>query len=645
MMRSFDSDRTQIVQPANHCLGENRQPYANPASPPSWQPGGMSLTPVLLRSQTEPEAEETSNIPASHPAQEMADRVNARLEPADPRSSQTNGTKPWQPSSETVGNGLYARRDPNDQAASPEVGSSESPVINAPPAASPVTAQVAAQNGQALPANSYATGDATDENAAGEDAADDATGDATTGGSKSAFSPLHPGSTDDPNRDLASPEAQESEPDRGLVPVLQNRNFLALWSGQVFSQLADKVYLVLMIALIASRFQTEGQTISGWVSTLMIAFTIPAVLFGSIAGVFVDHWRKRAVLVTTNLLRGGLVLGLPVLLWLTHGWQPIAGFPIGFLIVLGVTFLVSTLTQFFAPAEQAVIPLIVDRRDLLSANSLYTMTMMASVIVGFALGEPLLALADQVFTPLVQQLHTAPDIGKELVVGGSYAIAGLLLMLLKTGEKTVNPHEELPDVWQNIRDGIRYLGQQGRVRAALVCQVILFSIFAALAVLAVRLAELMPEIKSSQFGFLLAAGGVGMAIGAILVGQFGQRFSRAQLSLYGSIGIAGSLAAVSFSTQHLFPTLPLLVLLGGFAAIAGVPMQTAIQEETPEEMRGKVFGLQNNAINIALSLPLALAGIAETWFGLQAVFLGLSILAIAGGIFTWSVSRGHNPVK
>lgn len=447
--------------------------------------------------------------------------------------------------------------------------------------------------------------------------------------------------------DVAETEASANleEPERGLLPVLRNPNFLALWSGQVFSQLADKVYLVLMIALIASRFQSEGQTISGWVSSLMIAFTIPAVLFGSIAGVFVDHWRKRAVLVTTNLLRGGLVLGLPILLWLTQGWSTVGHLPVGFVVVLGMTLLVSTLTQFFAPAEQAVIPLIVDRRHLLSANSLYTMTMMASVIVGFALGEPLLALADQLFSPLLHQLHASADVGKEVLVGGSYAIAGLLLMLLKTNEKTVDAHEELPDVWKNIQDGVRYLGQQSRVRAALICQVVLFSIFAALAVLAVRLAEVMPEIKSSQFGFLLAAGGVGMAIGAILVGQFGQRFSRAQLSLYGSIGIAGALGAISFFTQHLFPTMPLLVLLGACAAIAGVPMQTAIQEETPEEMRGKVFGLQNNAINIALSLPLALAGLAETWFGLQAVFLGLSVLAIGGGILTWLISRGHNPVK
>jgi predicted MFS family arabinose efflux permease len=433
-------------------------------------------------------------------------------------------------------------------------------------------------------------------------------------------------------------DASDLEPERGLLPVLKNRDFLTLWSGQVFSQLADKVYLVLMIALISTRFQAENQSISGWVSSLMVAFTIPAVLFGSIAGVYVDHWRKRAVLVSTNLLRGGLVLSLPILLWATQGWTG-GSLPVGFLIVLGVTFLVSTLTQFFAPAEQAVIPLIVDRRHLLSANSLYTMTMMASVIVGFALGEPLLALADTIATPIAQQFHFPAEIGREVLVGGSYAAAGLLLMLLRTNEKTIDSDETLPDVWVNIRDGLRYLKEKSHVRAAMIHLVILFSIFAALAVLAVRLAEVMPEIKASQFGFLLAAGGVGMAIGAVLVGQFGQRFTHAQLSLFGSIGMALALAMISFVSHHLLPTLPLLVVLGACAATAGVPMQTAIQEETPEDMRGKVFGLQNNAINIALSLPLALAGVAETLFGLQAVFLALAALALLGGTLTWSLSR------
>lgn len=434
-----------------------------------------------------------------------------------------------------------------------------------------------------------------------------------------------------PSPSPAPPE--EPEPETGFLPVLRNRNFLALWSGQVFSQLADKVYLVLMIAIIAPHVQRENQSISGWVSAIMIAFTIPAVLFGAAAGVYVDRWSKKAVLVVTNLWRGVLVFSIPLLLWLSHN-QQVGHLPLGFCGLLTITFLVSTLTQFFAPAEQATIPLILDKRHLLSANSLYTTTMMASVIIGFAVGEPLLHLADQV----VEHWIAGSDMGKELLVGGSYTIAGFLLLLMKTGENNIPDHEP-PHPLADIQDGIRYLSQHRVIRNALIQLVILFSIFAALAVLAVRLAELLPGMKAEQFGFLLAVGGIGMGVGAGLVGQLGHRLSHAQLSLLGSIAMAISLGGLSLSTQQLWVTVGLLALLGVGAAVVGVPMQTTIQAETPEEMRGKVFGLQNNAINIALSLPLAAAGVAETLFGLPMVFLGLATLAVAGGVLSWYISR------
>jgi MFS family permease len=423
----------------------------------------------------------------------------------------------------------------------------------------------------------------------------------------------------------------------GFLQVLGNKNFLKLWAGQVFSQLADKIYLVLMIALITARFQTADQTVSGWVSSVMVAFTIPAVLFGSVAGVFVDRWPKKQVLVLTNLVRGALVLVLPVLLWTLEGWGAIAEIPLGFWGLLGITLFVSTLTQFFAPAEQAVIPLIVERSQLLSANSLYTLTMMVAVIVGFAAGEPLLRLADT----LVGQFGHSFNWGKELLVGGCYAIAGCLLLLLKTNENTAALNPEPPHVWQDIRDGLHYLKLQRQVRSALIQLVILFSVFAALAVLVVRMAEVIPEIESSQFGFLLAAGGVGMILGVVLLGRIRQRFSHRQLSLFGSIGMAVSLGGMSLFTVRLWPVLLLLACLGGFASLVGIPMQTTIQEKTPEEIRGKIFGLQNNAVNIALSLPLALAGVAETFFGLQPVLLFLAVVVIVGGLLTWSISDAN----
>ncbi|MEL6333136.1 MAG: MFS transporter, partial [Cyanobacteria bacterium J06626_26] len=256
---------------------------------------------------------------------------------------------------------------------------------------------------------------------------------------------------------------QPAEPVTGFWPVLQNRNFLTLWGGQVFSQLADKVYLVLMIAIIASQYDAPDQTISGWVSAVMIAFTIPAVLFGSLAGVYVDRWLKQPVLVLTNLLRGALVIGLPLGLWFTHDMGAVAGIPISFCLLLLITFLVSTLTQFFAPAEQSVIPLILEDRHLLSANSLYTTTMMASVIIGFAVGEPLLAIADSLLTPL----DGGTGIGKDILVGVSYGLAGLILTTMRTGESTKTLTRD-SHVWADIKDGLRYIQQRPPIRNAII---------------------------------------------------------------------------------------------------------------------------------------------------------------------------------
>ncbi|WP_414619475.1 MFS transporter [Calothrix sp. CCY 0018] len=417
---------------------------------------------------------------------------------------------------------------------------------------------------------------------------------------------------------------------QGFLPVLTNTNFLALWGGQVFCQLADKVYLVLMIALINTQFQSEGSSISGWVSALMMTFTIPAVLFGSLAGVFVDRWMKKQVLVSTNIWRGILVLGIVPLLWLAKGWQDIGDIPAGFLMILAVTFLVSTLTQFFAPAEQAVIPLIVKPHNLLSANSLYTTTMMASVIVGFAIGEPLLSAADALWL----QFGGSGELGKEILVGGSYIVAGLILMLLTTNEKPQEKEKASNHIFSDLKDGFVYLGKNHRLRNALIQLIILFSVLAALTVLAVRIAEVIPSITPDQFGFLLASGGVGIALGAILLGQFGQNFSTSRLSLAGSMGMAVSLAGLAIFTQQLWTVLSLIGFLGLSGALVGIPLQTAIQTETPTKMHGKVFGLQNNLVNIALTLPLALAGIAETFFGLQTVFLTLAAIVFFAGILT-----------
>ena len=121
--------------------------------------------------------------------------------------------------------------------------------------------------------------------------------------------------------------------------------------------------------------------------------------------------------------------------------------------------------------------------------------------------------------------------------------------------------------------------------------------------------------------------GVGLALGAVAVAQIGHRFNRRVLASTGLGTIAWSLVLLGQLRGNLVVTLVLCTLLGVGSALLAIPAQTTIQEDTPEDQRGKVFGLQNNLINIALSLPLALAGTVVSRYGLLPVLWGLAALA------------------
>jgi len=408
--------------------------------------------------------------------------------------------------------------------------------------------------------------------------------------------------------------------------LFANRNFVAIWGSQVFSQIADKIFLTLAIAIVAERFQRPGEPISGWVSAVMVAFTIPAMVLGSVAGVWVDRWFKKRVLAVSNLLRGLLVIAIPLTLAVAQQW---GGPRAGFWALLGIVFAVSALTQVFTPAEQAAIALTVNKEKLLAANSVCATTVMGALVLGFATGEPLLNLSNQ----------WLGDSGKDFLVGGCYLLAALVLVRSATGEKRedLQPHDV--HFWEDLRGGLACIGARPVLRLALVQLVGTYSIVAALTVLAVRLAEIMPELNPDQFGFLLAVASVGIGGGALLVGRFGKGIPRSRLALVGSGIMGAGLLALAAIGDRLWPSVGAIAVLGVGAGLSVIPMQTAMQEETPEEVRGKVFGLQNNAINIALSLPLSLAGVAESLWGLPTVFVGLGLLAGALGLLARWLDR------
>ncbi|HYP02992.1 MAG TPA: MFS transporter, partial [Cyanobium sp.] len=287
-------------------------------------------------------------------------------------------------------------------------------------------------------------------------------------------------------------------------------------------------------------------------------------------------------------------------------------------------FVESVLTQFFAPAEQAAIPLLVPSFQLLAANSVYQATSMAATIVGFALGDPILRL-------LQSSLAQVGIRGGEFVLLplcyglAAVAIAGIPLKEPPREVRTIT-------VWEEIGEGIQVLRERPSVRGAMLHLVLLYSLLAALYVLAISLAAAISGLGPTRFGTLLAMSGVGLAVGALSVAQLGERFSRRLLATTGLGTIAFCLVLLGQLRGSLVFTLLLCALLGVGAALLAIPAQTTIQEDTPEDQRGRVFGLQNNLINIALSLPLVLAGTVVSRYGLLPVLWGLAAIAAVAAL-------------
>jgi MFS family permease len=154
--------------------------------------------------------------------------------------------------------------------------------------------------------------------------------------------------------------------------LLRNPGFVRLWMAQLVSQVGQNGLMFTLLVLVTGRTQSG---ILG--SVLVLSFMLPAVVLGLVAGVFVDRWSKRSVLLWTNLLRIGICLAYILL-------DPY----VAALILLTLVF--SSISQFFAPAEAATIPMLVSRQQLISANGLFQLTLTGSQFLGMVILAPVL---------------------------------------------------------------------------------------------------------------------------------------------------------------------------------------------------------------------------------------------------------------
>jgi MFS family permease len=402
---------------------------------------------------------------------------------------------------------------------------------------------------------------------------------------------------------------------------------MMLWVAQIFSQFADRAVFVLFVAVLTVA-QTSSKRLAEtgaaeMTSFLYVAFTIPAILLSPIAGVYVDRWSQRSVMVLSNLLRAAFVAMVALPSVTTSVWS-----------VFGLAFMSSVATQFFGPAESASIPRLVKKDDLYAANSLFFTTMMIALGFGFAIGEPIISSVG---------FERAP-----WAVAGFFVVSAFLLLFIGSNQR--KPDLAAADVWwEELRFGLAYISTNAIVFRAILKMSILFSTIITLNVVAVGLSQQVLHILPHQFGYIVAAAGVGMGIGNFWVGHTGRKYEHNTL-VYSGFTLLGLflclLGSLGFIQGHLFPTinwhgwmmavpLGLSALTGASCALVAVPTAAQLQSVVPEELRGKVFGAQNTAMSAASTIPAVLAGalIDNLPGGVSTTLFLMGVPTIVAGIY------------
>ncbi len=439
----------------------------------------------------------------------------------------------------------------------------------------------------------------------------------------------------------------------GFLTLLKKRNFLYLWLAQLISMTVFNASNYALLILIENA--THSTTLVG---LAIISFSIPAVLFGAPAGVFVDHMNKRRVLWASNCLRALATFLFVAVLFINHKLL---------VPVYLLTFLISAISQFFAPAEGAAIPMLVSEDELMPALSLFNITFMLSQALGFILFAPL-ALS------LLPTFHIAtstidPMIQLYALVGIFYLVCAVLIILIphgsftqkkqvqsKTGPLTTETLGIFHDVLHEMYHGWSFV----RRRKALFLGVIQLSFAGVLLLvisqLATPIVTQLLGLSSNAMAFIFAPAGIGLVVGSIFMPHITRRTGKARAIFIGTImltvattllplvtKLAHALQPDNWNSNPLWLVLVALIMCAaGFAIdFINLPALTSVQELTPDWIKGRVLALQLVLYN-ACAIPIILfIGIFADVFGLNRVLYLLSICEIAFGIWGIYYRRKH----
>jgi dTMP kinase len=406
------------------------------------------------------------------------------------------------------------------------------------------------------------------------------------------------------------------------------------------SSLGDWVGFVAVTSLVA---RLGGSAAGFAVGGVMTARMLPAILFGPLAGVLIDRFDRKQIMIVADVARGAMYGSMAFVgqLWL----------------IFLLSFVIECFSLLWSPARDASLPNLVPRRQLANANSIGLVSTYGTLPLGGAIFALLAGFSSWIAA-------RAPYFGSHkeslalLLDAGTFAFSALMVsrVPIRTSGARSMGRFDLSRVWRDVRDGVRFLREDSIASAMTGGIVIAFAAVGAVLALGPIFVNTTLRAGTAGWGIVVVAFGVGMAIGMAGTNEVAKLIERDITFVWSLVGAAGALFVLA-AMPNLALAAVVTVWLGLFCGLAWVSGYTLLQENVEDEFRGRTFGSLTVLSRLGLFLSLTAFPILSNVYGvnhdvhiggqridLSGTRLALwtaGLLALAAGLNTRRLLRRH----
>lgn len=380
--------------------------------------------------------------------------------------------------------------------------------------------------------------------------------------------------------------------------VFRNRNFALLWTAQLVSTIGSALTSLAASILV---YRITGSALS--VGLMLMATAAPSIFLGLFAGVFVDRYDRKRIMIAADLVRAVLVVTIPFFVESNIAWL--------YIIVL----LTSSVGQFFEPAQASVLPEVASDQELAAANSLMAISSFGATAVGFA-ASGLLAQISIEWAFYIDAL--------------TFLISALCILLTRVPRVKAEENTNVSVVFRNMRDGFGFLFGNPVLRSTFLIFPIMGISFGLGNALLLPFATEALHADEFQYGIQEGMTSLGFVAASLLMARIADRLPAGQWLTISFVTMG--ICQMIYSQLNSIPLAIFFVTLSGFAnAPSAISRQLILQRNSTREMRGRVASAFFVTRDVAFLIGMAMVGLAD-FVGVREMFFFSALLVLVPGV-------------